>query len=97
VYALCYTTTKPLDKVYGFSAVKFVPFRENEFVLLKTTEVDRVNTSMPMSLCLPWCCSLLLTLVRRSLAVMMVVDVHGKVLMDAIDVGSVKYEGFEFL
>jgi hypothetical protein len=39
----------------------------------------------------------LLTLVRRSLAVMMVVDVHGKVLMDAIDVGSVKYEGFEFL
>jgi len=37
---------QPLDPNYGFSAVKLIPFRENEFVLLKTTEVDGVNTVM---------------------------------------------------
>lgn len=34
----------PLDKVRGFSSMKFVPFREDEMVLLKTSEVDGVHS-----------------------------------------------------
>jgi len=34
----------PLDKVKGFSSFKFIPFRENEIVVLKTKEKDSIET-----------------------------------------------------
>eukprot|EP01100_Stratorugosa_tubuloviscum_P008510 TRINITY_DN3559_c1_g1_i1.p1 TRINITY_DN3559_c1_g1~~TRINITY_DN3559_c1_g1_i1.p1 ORF type:complete len:349 (-),score=130.78 TRINITY_DN3559_c1_g1_i1:32-1078(-) len=36
----------PLDKLKGFSSVKFIPFRQNEVVVLKTREKDFVATYM---------------------------------------------------
>jgi len=36
----------PLVKTRGFSSVKFIPFRENEFVVLKTEEAEGVVTYM---------------------------------------------------
>ena len=39
-----FSSEQPLEKTRGFSSVKFVPFRENEIVVLKTEEVDETNT-----------------------------------------------------
>eukprot|EP01095_Lingulamoeba_sp_RSL-Kostka_P012176 TRINITY_DN4780_c1_g1_i4.p1 TRINITY_DN4780_c1_g1~~TRINITY_DN4780_c1_g1_i4.p1 ORF type:complete len:363 (+),score=110.71 TRINITY_DN4780_c1_g1_i4:1204-2292(+) len=44
-----YSVTKnigPLEKTRGFSTVKFIPFRENEFIALKTEEVGGISTYM---------------------------------------------------
>jgi len=34
----------PLERTKGFSTVKFVPYRYNELIVIKTTEVDTVES-----------------------------------------------------